>query len=1446
MKHISPYIKIRTILLVGLLVSFITTKAIEFQRVGENSGLTDNFVLSIMQDSKGFMWVGTMSGVFRYDGYLFTKIREQQTQKTLNNRIRAVREDFESNMWIFGYNGNVHFYDRNTNSITATYPDDLGKDIKPASNGCFYVLKEDKFIAFSKLGFLHIDKNRVSTFLQFKDITKDALTEVYFLIQTADERVWIGSSYGMWEYKVAEKTLVLAVPGKITHAIERDGHIYFFDDKAKKVNTWQLNTNAVKINTPMAFYNFSKLSRISKSEDGIIWFASDKGLIGLSKDEKSFIIPNTTHAHIGRVIREFIDHSNNIWFITTQGKGIYRYNILQQDLRLYPVSLTNSQLTSKDVLISYFYEDREKNMWIGTSADGLLLFDRNKDEFIVFQNSQFDSRTISSNSQLAITQDKAGYMWFGTRKGGICKLKLQQDIFKTIIPDPTVGDKLLNEVNSMMYTNDTYILSTISGELFQFNPESSTVRKLELVVKGSSNRNTKIWAMNMLVDSKQNCWIATKYKGLYKALLDKKGNRLLLTKVSSLENKELIENLDFYGLVEDNGIIWAGSHGFGLYNVDINAPNPTLNKVRVENKPSSFANLRSYRFVFKDSRNRIWAGGIEGLIVFKYDRERDKFTSYRHYTYIAGDRTTIPFHDINNVYETKDSTIWVASNGGGFASYNEETKTFESFSIEEGLSSSIIYGMIEDKSGALWLSTSHGLSKFERNTRKIKTYFKDSGLSTSTMSEFLPKSDREGRIFMGTTYGLLIFNPAKVIDHPVKANLLISGLSISNKSISDIQNININEVDKIKLKHNQKDISIEFSSDMFSEIAYRRYEYMLKGYDEKWNTAHLDNKATYTNLNPGNYEFMVRILGVDDNIRSLKIRIRQHPLKSPLAVIIYLVIFTIIVIIATRVTYRYYRMDSNLKMERKISNVKLMFFTNISHELRTLLTLIQAPLEALENEKNLNDRAMYLVSTIRKNTNILLHLVGDILDFRKIQSHKMNLKITHNEIVSFFRVITDLFELSIKAKGINFSVTYPDKEIYGWFDVEKMEKVLTNLLSNALKFTPKKGTITCELVVDPDKMILTVKDTGIGFDLSSKHLFERFFQFNDVYQHNGSGIGLSLIKEFVNLHKGNLEVDSKPGEGSSFVITIPITEKAYTENELKAETNWQLGSCAELIVGRIENETSRNLNNDNAQIKNELILVVEDNTELREFLVNSLSKFFMVESAEDGIEGYHKANSLNPDLIITDVVMPNLDGIEMVKKIRGKFEINHIPIVMLTAKSRIEDKIDGIIVGADDYIEKPFNLNYLLLRINNLISRRKLLKSRFTQNIDISKLQTDNTENDKFLNEVQEVIIKHLDESDFGVEELSKEMFYSKTQFFTKIKQLTGCSPNQYIKMIKLKKASEFLAQGKLTISEICYAVGYNDIDHFREQFKNMFDVTPSQFKKQYADSQQEKKENEL
>lgn len=1425
--------------LLAFWLTAINLYPLEFNRIDESNGLNDNFILSLLQDSRGFMWVGTMSGAFKYDGYVFSKIKDVHTLKAFNNRIRNIKEDLNGDIWFSGYNGSVHFYNRKQNLVTKSFPEDLGADLKLKSNNTLTIVNNnDKFFAFSRLGFLHINPEGNNHFIKFDNLKLKEEVNAYFLLETESKKILLGTNQGLWEYRTNEKKLDLIVKGNIKNAIEREGSLYFFDDQSKVFKTLVLTNNQIKLCDSLNGLGIKQLHGLNRGYDDIIWLSTEKGFVGMSKDDKSFIVPHSGESEIGRIQKVYVDLSNNIWFLTTQAKGIYQYNIFQQKLKLYPVSLKNSSLRNNDILVSYFFEDRQKNLWVGTSADGLLLYDRSKDDFKVFVNNQFDSRSISSNSQLAITQDKSGYLWFGTRKGGVSILKMQQGAFRSIIPNPLVGDKLLNEVNSTLIYNNVHILSTIGGEFYTFDPQTLAVKKINLTIKGNANTNAMIWAMNMYVDSRNNIWISTKYSGVYKAEFYKDENKLQLTRISSQSNKSLIENIDYYGLLEDNDILWVASHGFGMYYIDLTSKNPTLNIFNSKNKPVSFHNLRYYRFVYKDKKGRIWAGGIEGVVMFKYNQQTDKFTTYKNFQYSAG-KNTIPYHDVNNVYETKDSTIWMATNGGGFCKYDEKNDTFKSYGIEEGLSSSIVYGLIEDSRGVLWVSTSYGLSKFDRKTEKINTYFKESGLSTSTMSEFSPRTDNLGNLYFGTTSGLLIFNPSHVIDHPVSAKILISGFYISNKPINDFENININEVDKIDLDYNQKDISFEFSSDMFTEPTYRQYEYMLKGYDVTWHTAHLENKAIYTNLNPGEYEFMVRILGVEDNVRTLKVHIHKHPLKTPVAYLIYILLLSVIGYVIFRITYRYYKLDNNLKIERKITDVKLMFFTNISHELRTLLTLIQAPLEALESEKNLNDRVLYLVSTIRKNTNILLHLVGDILDFRKIQSHKMKLKVTENEILSFFRVISDLFELSIKSKGINYIVECPNEEIYGWFDLEKMEKVLTNLLSNALKFTPKKGTITCKLTCDENNMTITVRDTGIGFDLSNKQLFERFFQLNDVYQHSGSGIGLSLIKEFVNLHKGKLDVESTPGVGSLFVISIPISANAYKNDEIADESQWQLGSCAELVVGRIENEFS-GLQNTNSNSKTELILVVEDNTELRDFLVTSLSKFFMVESAEDGIEGYHKTNSLNPDLIITDVVMPNLDGIEMVKKIRGKFEINHIPIIMLTAKSRIEDKIDGIIVGADDYIEKPFNLNYLLLRINNLISRRKLLKSRFTHNIDVNKIIADNDEDKKFLSEIEEMVNKHLDESDFGVEELSKEMFYSKTQFFTKIKQVTGCSPNQYIKMIRLKKASEFLLQGKLTISEICYAVGYNDIDHFREQFKNMFELTPSQYKKNNTDFQKE------
>ncbi|MBP9637900.1 MAG: response regulator, partial [Bacteroidaceae bacterium] len=825
--------------------------------------------------------------------------------------------------------------------------------------------------------------------------------------------------------------------------------------------------------------------------------------------------------------------------------------------------------------------------------------------------------------------------------------------------------------------------------------------------------------------------------------------------------------------------------------------------------------------------------------------------------------------------------LYLATFGGGLnkliAIDSKGQGIFKSYSVLDGLPSDILLSIREDKKQNLWISTENGIAKFTPSAEKFDNYDDRSITFRVRFSEAASMMTTGGELVFGTSTGVFFFYPDSIKKSHYIPAIVFPKLTISNREIvpgeDSILKVALDDTKELVLSHRENIFAIQYAALDYTNPQNIQYAYKLEGFDSQWTMAEKLHSATYTNLPKGHYQFMVRSTNSDgvwvENTRTLDIVVLPSFWETPLAYFLYVLMVILIILVAVYVLFTIYRLKHEVSVEQQISDIKLRFFTNVSHELRTPLTLIAGPVESVLQNPDLPKEAREQLVVVERNTNRMLRLVNQILDFRKIQNKKMMMQVERIEVIAFVREIMDNFELLAANHHIRFTLQSEVASIYLWVDMDKFEKIVFNLLSNAFKYTPNEKSISVIIHENETTVSVGVKDQGIGIAESRKKtLFIRFENLVDknFFNQESTGIGLSLVKELVEMHKAIIHVDSKLGEGSCFYVDFRKGKDHYGDTvefilddalpHRAFSTFVPDASCASISTFGLEalpDINKQDLNEDSAAGMKEVMLLVEDNQELRSFLRSIFLQTYTVVEAENGQEGCEKAFQFQPDIIISDLMMPIKDGIELMKELRSDMATSHIPIILLTAKTAIESKIEGLECGADDYITKPFSATYLKARVENLLLQRRKLQSiyrsqllntpasvlpgpveidnRVTLSEEKAVLPEMSAIDRKFMDKLVELMEKYMDNGELVVDDLVCELAVSRSVFFKKLKMLTGLAPVEFIKEMRIKRAAEFIETGEFNMTQISYMVGINDPRYFSKCFKAKFGITPTEYK---------------
>jgi ligand-binding sensor domain-containing protein/signal transduction histidine kinase/DNA-binding response OmpR family regulator len=1349
---------------------------------GVKDGLSQGVVNSVIQDEQSIMWLATEDGLNRFDGYSFKIFRYNPDDQTSipDNFIQHLFKDTKGKLWVSSRKGLLEFNPYQEVFTLHRYRDGnnpmVGNDVSHITEGGH----ENLWIAWYGSGFASFNKeNNSLTPYTPKNLPGLTGEKIVTLHEDQFGLLWVGS---------------------------QDGGIDVFH-----VNNGKITRRAEGL-SEMAERLPSNVHCLVEDKSGNMWIGTSSGLILYKRQENRFFtFENREYAIAGLNIFSLLsDSDDNLW-IGTQGAGLFQLDLRQFNTR--PLSdfifLRIKNLNDVDIskrTIQSIYEDKDKNLWIGTFGDGVYFISSAKQNFTKIQKPVYNNIALSYIPYYGMCYDDQGALWLGTDGSGIFKSDIHGNTLRHYTSESTQGSLKDNAILSALHDH--------KGNLW-FGSYAQGIFKY---VKAADNfvnyRHNDVPTVNrgaydvrvLFEDSKRNIWVGTNMGGL--CLLDEMGKKY--SNPPNFQGSFLTG--DIRAIAEDKkGNLWIGFYGDGVYSYS-----PTSKTIQRHFSGPEEPSLKS-----------------DIVFAIKVDRL---------------------------------GTIWMGTGGGGLCMYNPARKVFKRFTERDGLSNNTIYAILLDNNDNVWVTTNSGISKYDQNKKRFDNYDVSDGLQEG---QFNPGSamynETGGFMCMGGSHGLNIVYPDQLTSALPKSEILLSGFSLFNRPVkvndsayeTPILKENISRTKEITLAHDQNVFTFDFVGLNYSFPEKNRYAYKLDGLDTEWNYVGTERTATYRYLPPGDYTFKVKVSNVEDHweseYASVKINITPPFWKTPYAYALYVLGLASLIWLGILLRKKQVSLRRRLKIEksqrkheRELVRQKLSFFTEVSHEFKTPLTLMIGPLEEmLSTETGVTPTGKKL-KMVYRNAHKLLNLINKLLDYRKLESGNVILKIREDNIVDFTQEIYLTFKELANHKNIKLNFHAEEPSIMLWFDNEKLEMVLNNIISNSFKYIGKGNEISitvCKQISDrfpQGRAVIKIRDNGIG--IPKKHLGNVFDWFHKGESSGtmSTGIGLALAKRLVHLHKGEIFVESTEGTATTFSIKIPLGKDHFKSGEYVVQEEDK--ALTDEYGGEKDKSFSSESDQDHGSKKGfKSLLLIEDDEEIRLFVREYFEKEYRVLEAANGREGLELANQHHPDLIISDIMMPEMDGIDFCKEIKNNIRTCHIPVILLTAKTSLTHHKEGIQTGADAYITKPFSPEILRLTVHNLIQSRENLKkfyrNLFTHEVSTAPSKERTTLDEKFLQSIYDLLKHNLDKPDFNVNELCDVLNMSRSLVYKKIKSLTGLSPIEYIRSLRMQEAAKLLKTKQYKVFEVVYMVGFSDLKYFRQCFSKEFGFSPSEFIKQAEDA---------
>lgn len=1293
-----------------------------FKHLGIEDGMSQNSVMSVLQDKQGFMWFGTKDGLNRYDGIHFKLFTSDEPASQLNDCIiNILCEDRMGCIWI-GTDKGVCVYNPENETIR--------RFRKTASDG-------------SQLG-----------------------GHIQSILSDSNGNVWFAGWDGVYRYTLSKDSLEALYTEK---AVPVPSPLHLFEDK-----------------------------------NGTVWVGTElNGLYYCEAQSDSLKLFPVRQGNIYDLRIETLLEAGRELYLGTYNKGLFKLN--KETREITPVLIKDEH--DNTLYIHALMRTGQQEIWIGTET-GLYIYNEETHTYTHLVQSYIDKFALSDNAVYSFCEDRNGGRWIGTYFGGVNYLPKAYTPFDKYYPldtDHTISGKAVRE-----FAEDShgYIwIGTEDAGLNRFDPQTGTFYPY----KGLKKEGKYYHNIHALQIDGEKLWVGTHMGGLY--LLDLKTYQM-----KHYDNGKA-PNQVFSLLKDRTGKLWLGTfQGVFIYDKQLDLFR------KMENLPRNLI-----YDIKEDHSGNIWFAVI-GLGAVCYNPVTGESMQYKNN---PNDPDSIS-PKIIGLYIDKEDRVWMTSEGDGFYKLDREKGEFKHYTIADGLPNNVVYYTTEDLSGCMWFGTNRGLVSFNPETEEFAKYTLGNGLICNQFNYKSAFTSREGTVYMGTINGMIAFNPLQFKKIPIGLTPILTRFQIFNKDVpigegSPLKK-SISLTKSLVLSYKENMLSFDVASLNYNSSEMYAYAYQLEGVNKDWIILKEDQTITFFNLASGKYKLRVRIVG-SENECVLGIIINPPFWLSVYAYIIYVVLilvaaYLIVKSMLTRINKRH---KTNLELlnarkEKESYDAKITFFTNVAHEIRTPLSLIKAPLEQILKKDEVGKETKADLMIMQRNSDRLLSLINQLLDFRKAEAGKFIVNFKNVDIKILLKGIYERFMPALKHKKLHFDIHLPDTDFYADVDDEAFTKIISNLFTNAFKHS--QTFISLDVVVDEERETFTVvlkNDGDIISEEAFAMIFEPFFQVNTENGENmrtGTGIGLSFARHLAELHGGKLYICQESVEYNTFVLELPIHQCTLQEETEESSA--------------FEPEDSPDGQELSAEAGSgkPFLLVVDDNEEMLQFISRSLAADYNIQTAcngKDALELIEGGGHFN--LIISDVAMPEMDGFELLRKVKSELKSSHIPVILLTARAGLPAKIEGLGLGADAYIEKPFSVDYLLVQIQNLLEGRRRLRESFIHSPYLHSASITITKADEeFMEKINGIVEKNMENIDFSMEQLTEAMNMSRSSLLRKVKGISGLTVNEYIRLIRLKKAVQLLEEGTYRINEICCLTGFNSPSYFAKCFQKQFGILPKEF----------------
>lgn len=1348
---------------------------VKAKRVTIQEGLPSNVVSDMQQDQKGFLWFSTHNGLARYDGNVVTTYLDNDSTgvSALIGRTKNALEDVTyKKLWVYSSSERLTCLNM-VDGKEEKYCQEVEKlhftKWKLVCDGMFWLWG-------AKDGAMLVDY-RSGSFLTRRFAQAEIGSSQVPLIDSLDK-----------------DNVVLCTTDKVF--LYSEGRLSCMAKGMRMSRTRPFHHKMLMVSEKGDVYVLrqGKLQRFSHVAyvDGEVatgdlllgnrWilftnrrsFSIDVRTGEVAECEGEWLIPN------GRVLT---DNKGRKWIYNKT--GVLR--LVRQD-KLVPLILFSQQTTNYiDHERFHIVEDNHGLIWISTYGKGLFVFNQDLTQSQHFVADKLGESPIASNYLLGIIADRHDGVWVSSEYGGVSHIQVMDKGVERIYPNGEGNMDFSNVVRMVKKMNDgTVMVGTRAGSLYHYSADMSQVL-------GKSHFDSNVYGIVQMPNGET--WIGTRGKGIYGAKgLDFK-DRNVFCMASDAKHR-----------------MWIGTFGKGLSLVY-----PRKDGYGVKTFFVDSVGLNEVRCMVIDKHGVLWCGTSGGLIRIPVDEFVKDASRYK--TYVRD-------YEIRDLLVDRQGRLWLSASGDGLVQVEpgdgETEPKFHVFNTSNGLVNNLVQSVVDTPDGNLWISTQQGVTAWNARKKSFENYMFSRNPMGNVYNENSAVCLDDGRVVLGGNYGLTIIQPSR-LSH-------VSGLT-------DVVFTSYPYSDEITLTYEQRSPNIHFSTLDYSDVRNVKYTYRLEGFDQSWSQPSSTPRAAYQKLPAGKYLLHVKACtsdGTRGKESTLVIRIKPPFYLTSWAIMIYVLLVLGVIILVVKFVHDKNVLRNRIRLEQELTRYKLVFFTNIAHEFRTPLTLMQGSLEKEKRIMKANRWQTELEKTIRvmdKSVQRMLRLIDQLLEFRKMQAGKLKLSLQETDAVMFVKGICRMFDDAAESKEIAYSFESSEPAHAMFLDQQMIDKVVFNLLSNAFKYTPAKGTISVSLSFT-DVMTIRVADTGVGIPQEKRaQLFSRFMQ--SSYTGESFGIGLHLTHELVRTHHGEITYQENEGGGSVFVVTIPLQKDCYEASDflvkdspiLKADLTKQRDGQEEKTTDAVPSAPSAPLNR-------RTILLIEDDNDVREFLLSELESCFDLKVASDGKTGIAMAKELDVDLIVSDVMMPGMNGFELTKRLKNSFETSHIPIILLTALSTDENVLEGTESGADAYITKPFSPQLLMARILQLLNQREILRQKFGKEPqEIRSAMLSNEQDSLFVKRLDSIVYSRLGEQDLSVDKVAGLLHLGRTIFYKKVRGTTGYTPNEYIRVIRLRKAAELLKEGEKNVSEVAYAVGFDNPYYFSKCFKEQFGMPPSQYR---------------